>query len=102
MKIQLIKVHKVKALFVSFVILKRTITIGRSCFISWPNNRQQRVIADSFPKVPLSIFIFPPPFLVFFYFFPYVFEGDNQTSALSEHDVDWPSSLTLMNVVVHT
>lgn len=69
MKIQLIKVHKVKALFVSFVILKRTITIGRSCFISWPNNRQQRVIADSFPKVPLSIFIFPPPFLVFFYFF---------------------------------
>ncbi|KAK7362538.1 hypothetical protein VNO77_04654 [Canavalia gladiata] len=41
-----IKVHKVKA---SFIILKRT--IGRSCFIPWPNNRQHRVIADPFPKL---------------------------------------------------
>ncbi|KAK7368259.1 hypothetical protein VNO80_10283 [Phaseolus coccineus] len=55
-------------------------TIGRSCFIPWPNNRQHRVIADPFFKgafISFSILI-----------------GDNQTLALSEHDGYWSSSLT--------
>jgi len=85
----LIKVLKVKALFASFIILKQT--IGRFCFIPWPNNRQHRVIADPFSK---GAFI-KKKNLFYFYF-----EVDNQISALSEDDGDWSSSLTSMKVVV--